>query len=262
VPDSRAILNFRHTGDWGPGAVVARRAPGTRPLVRTVEELIDQAWSRALARPGVQLFDGPMCRLESASASPRRLRLDLSRTTYKAFLGTNLSHPELADRYGPAVLANPVGVSAALETADGFLLLGRRNASVAYYPNRVHPFAGALEPGDAGDVFAAVRRELREELSLSEPDVADVRCAGLVEDRALRQPELIFLARCRQTRESVEGKLDPVEHRGTWSVRAARDTIGQALSEPELTPVAVASLLLWGRARFGAEWFEALAREA
>jgi hypothetical protein len=48
-------------------------------------------------------------------------------------------------------------VSPALLTADGFLMMGRRNASVAYYPNRVHPFAGALDPGDA-DMFAAVRR--------------------------------------------------------------------------------------------------------
>jgi 8-oxo-dGTP pyrophosphatase MutT (NUDIX family) len=261
VPDSRAILNFRHTGDWGPGAVLARRATNTRPLVRTVEERIDEAWSRAMARPGVRLFDGPMCRLESTSASPQCLRLNLSSTTYKTFLGTNLSHPELADRYGTAVLANPVGVSPALETADGFLLLGRRNASVAYYPGRVHPFAGALEPKDAGDVFAAVRRELREELSLAEADVIDIRCAGLVEDRTLRQPELIFLARCRLTRETVEAKLDPVEHRGTWSVPAARDAIQAALSEPELTPVAVASLVLWGRARFGTEWFEAFAQE-
>lgn len=262
MPAPRAMLNFRHTGDWGPGAVLARRASDMRPRIRTVEDLIDQAWSSALARPGVRLFDGPMCRLESASASSQRLRLNLSRTTYKVFLGTNLSHPELADRYGPAVLANPVGVSPALETADGFLLLGRRNASVAYYPGRVHPFAGALEPKDADDVFAALRRELQEELSLGGDDVTDLRCAGLVEDRMLRQPELIFLARCRLTREAVEAKLDPVEHRGTWSVRAARDAIRAALSEPDLTPVAVASLLLWGRARFGAEWFEALAREA
>ena len=261
MPAPRAILNFRHTGDWGPGAVLARRASDMRPLIRTVEELIDEAWSRALARPGVQLFDGPMCRLESASASPKRLRLNLSSTTYKTFLGTNLSHPELADRYGPAVLANPVGVSPALETADGFLLLGRRNASVAYYPGRVHPFAGALEPRDAEDVFAAVRRELAEELSLADADLEELRCTGLVEDAALRQPELIFRVRCRLTKEAVEAKLDPVEHRGTWSVRAARDEIQAALFQPELTPVAVASLLLWGRARFGAEWFEAFAQE-
>ena len=91
-------------------------------------ELIDRAWQTASARPGVKLFDGPMCRLESWSAlAGGALQLTLSRTSYKLFMGTNMCHPELADRFGPQVLANPVGVSPALETADGFLMLGRRN---------------------------------------------------------------------------------------------------------------------------------------
>jgi 8-oxo-dGTP pyrophosphatase MutT (NUDIX family) len=251
------MLNFRHVGNWPPGSVLVRRTSATRPVIRTVEGLIDGAWSQALARPGVHLFDGPMCRLESSSASARRLRLNLSRTTYKAFLGTNLSHPELADRYGPAVLANPVGVSALLETADGFVLLGRRNAAVAYYPERVHPFAGALEPADGDDVFAAVRRELAEELSLGAAEVPGLSCAGLVEDRALRQPELVFLARCALARHDVEARLDRVEHRGVRAVPATPGDVAAALSETLLTPVAVASLLLWGRARFGREWFDA-----
>ena len=85
-----------------------------------------------------------MCRLERWTVSPdgSRLRLSLSETSYKPFYGTNMSHPELADRFGADVMANPVGVSPALETADGYLLLGRRNSAVAYYPGRLHPFAG------------------------------------------------------------------------------------------------------------------------
>ena len=68
-----------------------------------------------------------MCRLERWEASPdgSRLHLSMSTTSYKPFFGTNMSHPELADRYGPDVLANPIGVSPALETSDGQLLLGR-----------------------------------------------------------------------------------------------------------------------------------------
>ena len=253
------MLTFRHTGDWGPGDVDAAWVESTRPAVPEVEALIERAWSDAMARPGVHLFDGPMCRLERASVSPqpqgRRLRLLLSPTSYKVFLGTNLTHPELAERYGPSILANPVGVSPALDTSDGFLLLGRRSGSVAYHPNRIHPFAGALEPADAGDVFAAVRRELREELSLEDADLTELRCTGLVEDAALRQPELIFRAHSRLTRARVEASVDRVEHRGIWSPEASRQGIESILGDPELTPIAVATLLLWGRARFGEDWF-------
>jgi len=227
-----------------------------------VEELIDQAWHAALARPGAHLFDGPMCRLERWDASPdgNRLRLWLSQTSYKPFFGTNMSHPDLFERYGPDVMANPVGVSPALETSDGFLLLGRRNAAVAYYPNRVHPFAGALEPSDNGDLFAAVRRELKEELSLEDAKVPEVRCTGIVLEQALRQNEFIFRARTTLSRQQVESRLDREEHRGSYALPVTEAGVNHAIMDPQLTPVAVATLLLWGRHRFGEAWFTAHSR--
>jgi 8-oxo-dGTP pyrophosphatase MutT (NUDIX family) len=250
------MLTFRHTGDWGPGDIEVAPADSSPARVPEVEALVERAWQEAKRRPGVQLFDGPMTRLEESGVRPDgRLYLVLSRTSYKHFLGTNLTRPDIARRYGPQVLANPVGLSAALETTDGYLLLGRRTNTVAYYPGRIHPFAGALEPGDGPDVFGAVLRELHEELSLERDELDHLRCAGLVEDDALRQPELIFLARCRLSRRRVEENVDPVEHHGVYAVPATAERVGGATSDPALTPVAVASLLLWGRARFGDEWF-------
>src|SRR5690349_12363656 len=139
------MLLFHAPGDWPRTQVLAHSIPSTRLILPAVDKIIDQTWQQISSRPGVHLFDGPMSRLERWTATPDRLELFLSTTSYKPFLGTNLYHPDLADTYGRDVLANPVGVSPALETADGFLLFGRRNASVAYYPNRIHPFAGALE---------------------------------------------------------------------------------------------------------------------
>src|SRR5205823_2713337 len=114
----------------------------------------------------------------------------------------------LADELGKDVLANPVGLSTTLQTVDGWLLLGRRNDSVAYYPNRVHPFAGALEPHDELDIFDEMRRELREELDFGPNDILDMRCIGLVEDRELRQPELIFTTESTAGRSQIESRLD------------------------------------------------------
>jgi hypothetical protein len=251
------MLTVLKSGDWGPGDVDVLWVAASRRIVPEVEALIERAWQAALARPGVHLFDGPMCRLERWAVSPdgTRLRLALSTTSYKPFFGTNMSHPELAERYGPEVMANPVGVSPAVESADSFLLLGRRNAAVAYYPNRVHPFAGALEPADGGDLFAAVRRELREELSLGEADVAEVRCTGIVLEKALRQNEFIFRARTSLSREQVESRLDRREHRAAYVVPATPHGVESALRDPLLTPVAVATLLLWARPHFGEAWF-------
>jgi hypothetical protein len=243
------MYDVRAAGDWSPSQVtVAWTAASSRRIVPDVERAIDEAWRAAAARLGEKLFDGPLCRLEGWSASPQRLELTLSPTSYRAFLGTNLFNAHLADAHGPEVLADPVGVSTALQTRDGYLLLGRRNDAVAYYPNRVHPFAGSLEPRDPRDpldVFAEIRRELREELHLTVTDIADIRCVGLAADRAIRQPELIFIASCARTRAELEAQFDRTEHHATYALRADRATVERAMSDPAFTPVAVASLALW-----------------
>jgi 8-oxo-dGTP pyrophosphatase MutT (NUDIX family) len=251
------MLIFHEIGNWSADQVQARSSSAaSRPIVPEVESLIDRTWNDAVQRPGMHLFDGPMCRLESWRASLDRLDLELAPTTYRAFFGTNMRNPHLADRFGRAILANPLGVSPALLSRDGFLLLGRRNASVAYYPHRLHPFAGSVEPRDRVDVFADVARELNEELGFTLSDIADIRCTGLVEDVALRQPELIFAVRSTRTRDEIERQVDATEHGGSWSVPADPQSVASALrTSDEFTPVAIAALLLYGRAGFGEAWF-------
>jgi len=254
------MLRFHVVRSFDSARVAAQWVPSGRRVVERIESLIEREWERALARPGVKLFDGPMCRLESWETREDRLHLKLSPTSYRLFVGTNLTHPELADTYGTDVLANPVGVSPALVTTDGFLMLGRRNDSVAYHPSRIHPFAGALEPRDALDIFAGVLRELAEELSLAGPEIADMCCTGIAEDVAMRQPELMFSVASTLTRAQIEAKVASEEHDASWSVRATPEAIQRAIADPLLTPVAVASLLLWGRGTFGDHWFNQASR--
>jgi hypothetical protein len=185
-----------------------------------------------------------MVRLDSWQLKNEKLILNLGRTTYKTFLGTNLSHPELADTLGPAALANPLGLSAALESADGYLLLGRRNAKVAYYSNRVHPFAGSAE---GGDLCAEIRRELAEELHLRDQEIADLRCIGLAEDQSLRQPELIFRVRSTLNKDQIQSRLDLAEHAGIVAIAATQPHVTNAIVLAELTPIAKATLTLWAK---------------
>ncbi len=238
-------FDIRATGDWGPTQIIAQWVPSTRVIHPQVDRAIEAAWSAASSRKGIHLFDGPMCRLERWNATPDRLDLSLSPTSYKPFLGTNLHNTHLADQFGADVLANPVGLSTIIQSADGWLLLGRRSSAVAYYPDRVHPFAGALEPAATVDVVSEVRRELREELSMRENQITNIRCIGLAEDRSLRQPELIFLTRSPLTRGQVESNLDQSEHRSVFAVAADRHDVRRVITDPALTPVAEAALALW-----------------
>jgi hypothetical protein len=252
------MLIFPAIGVWRPAEIHISWTDSTRPIIPEVEQLIERAWQQASRRPGIHLFDGPMCRLESIDARPGSMRLALSRTSYKPFLGTNLSNADLSERFGAHALANAVGLSTLLLSSDGFVMLGRRNESVAYYPGRVHPFSGALEPADDLDVFADAGRELREELALHEHDIRQIRCIGVAMDLSIRQPEMIFLAWCTERAGQIESRLDKHEHVGTWRTCARRFSIEAALQSGErFTPVAVASLHLWGRVEFGDDWFEA-----
>ena len=249
-------VRLRATGAWTPDQVRTEWVESSRPIIESVERAIDEAWRHARQRPGVLLFDGPMCRLERWRATPHELHLSLSRTSYKTFLGTNVARAEPADAHGANVLANPVGLSAALVTADERLLLGRRGPNVAYYPGRVHPFAGALEPRDGPiDVFAEMRRELREELSLAPADLGAMRCIGLIEDAALRQPELVFHVHVARPHERLVAAVDSTEHEGVVVLELTDGALRRAARDPSYTPVAVGTVLLLGRERFGDEWF-------
>jgi hypothetical protein len=249
-------LRIQATGYWKPSEVITCWVDNRRPIDPEIENIIQKAWDQAQRLPGKKLFDGPMCRLEQVVAN-EKLELDLSTTSYRIFWGTNLNNAGLAERFGAAALANPIGLSCALESTDGFLLLGRRNSTVAYYPSRVHPFAGALEPSQPVDVFAQVRRELSEELGFTDVDIAQIACIGVVEDAAISQPELIFWVKSKRTRAEIEYMLIPEEHESVLAVHCTPNGLQEALKDPALTPVAQGTILLLGRHRFGVAWFDA-----
>jgi NUDIX domain len=229
-------------GDFSADQVECVEVYSHQVVPPAVAAAIESAWRDARSRLGEKIYDGPMARLESWRVEAGRLHLVLGRTGYKHFYGTNLFNPGLADQYGASVLANALGISVLVETADGHLILGRRGDGVAFHAHRVHPLGGTVEVG-AVDCFAEIRRELAEEAGLSEEDLLELRCMGLAEDKAIRQPELMFYGRVRATLDRI--KLDEAEHVGVWSVRAERAAVEKATLDAELTPIALAALRLW-----------------
>jgi hypothetical protein len=255
----RVKVRFQAIGRWEAADVFVRWVPENRTRDPEVEKVVDRTWENARSRPGLKLFDGPMCRLERFTAG-KTLELELSPTSYRIFWGTNLNNSWLAGKYGVASLANAVGLSCALESADGFLMLGQRNASVAYYPSRVHPFAGALEPAGKMDVFAETRRELNEELGLGGEDISGLACMAIVEDVSIAQPELVFSAKTTRTRSQLEKNMDAAEHDSLVAIERTGENVELSLRDPAMTPVALGTILLWGREHFGPEWFDATQR--
>jgi len=239
-----------------------------RPPHAGLDALVAETWARQMEqarRRGLLLFNGDLVRLLRQRIEGGTLVMEVGPTDYANWLGTNYLNPHRGDEFGWHLYSNPLGISATLISADGWLLFGRRNQRVACNPGEVHTFGGAIEAGerlDTGvfDAFASIRRELEEELGLVPGDFCGLVCGGVIRDRRIRQPEMLFEARISRTRAEIEARIDPArpdeEHDGVVACRDAPDAVLPFLrAVPRIAPIAVGAACLHGRRHFGEEWY-------
>ncbi len=254
-------------GPYSPGQLRVSWSDQIRPTLPEVEAFIEASWLRRAAEAavaGASLWDGPLCRLIDYSPSPRRLDMTLGPTGYRDFLGTNLYNAHLRYTHGPEMLASPIGVSAIIVVRDRFLLLGRRSRAVAYHPERIHPFGGCAEPTgntDPPDMFASLAAELRQELAIDPDAIGEMLCLGMVRDKQIVQPELVFDAPVNISVADIRVRAgnadDGREHTDILIVRDDPASVVSfiELNITDLTPVALAGLLLHGLHAWGTGWF-------
>ena len=239
-----------------------------RPSTEKIDQQIEQVWrelTQQAKESGRKLYNGRLARLIGYTQHDKKLELTLGPVSYKEFLGTNMTHAALRYQHGPEVLADALGVSAAVITADGYVLLGRRSHKVMFHGGQVHPLGGIVELGRHGkaDPFDVIETELAEEAGLLRKSIRQTLCLGLVRDKKIVQPELVFGvtvdAEAGALREQAAKALDNFEHTELVAARNEPSSmvtfIGQNFAE--LTPVAVATLLLHGMKCWGSGWFTA-----
>ena len=257
---SSPSLTIIALGDWPAERLHATCVPSALRLTPDQQAAIAEEWSAATRRHGIDLFDGPLCRLESLEVDEHGLHLCVSPSSYRVFIGTNCRHPQWADELGRQAMADPIGTSVILRSGDGVLVFGRRSQRVALYPGCVHPFGGTMEPpadGAAPDPLAEMRRELAEEIGILAGDLSDLRIIGVIEDRRLRQPELIYAARTVLTAATIAARLDLHEHTACWLLPDEQARIDAVFTGAEaITPVLAGTLLAWGWRRFGNAWLD------
>ncbi|HUS48299.1 MAG TPA: hypothetical protein VNA25_27505 [Phycisphaerae bacterium] len=243
-------------------------SPQRRETSPEIDAIIESTWLAELEcarQAGRRLYDGQLFRLIDHTCHGQQLTLTVGPVSFKEFLGTNLTHAYLRYLHGPEVLGDVLGVSAAVRSRDGFLVLGRRSQRVAYHAGRIHPIGGVVEsagPDQPPPHPARVMiRELTEEMNLAANDVETILCLGLVRDKHIVQPELIFdvvagadvsqLRRLRQKQHLTE------EHTELLPVRDHPAAVVGFIEQNfrELTPVGLAALLLHGLHHWGSGWF-------
>ncbi len=191
-----------------------------RSASENLDSLIETEWNVALNRAEAAkktLFNGELLRLNKYSVSSRNtqkiLNLDLGPTSYKDFVGSNLNPAAEPESFSDDSLANPLGTSVILKTADGSLVFGLRSDSVFYHAGYVQTFGGTLETQDIGkdgqvSVFDSIRREVLEELPLQDSELVVPYCLALVRDCEIRQPEMIFQARAAISYDEIKRRWD------------------------------------------------------
>ncbi|MFT5686970.1 MAG: hypothetical protein ACI8RZ_007927 [Myxococcota bacterium] len=137
-------------------------------------------------------WDGAVVRLalyEHTRTQPPRMVLQRAR--YFDYIGTNLS-PQDCER------TDALGIAALLFTADGQSILQRRAPHLVIRPGLLGPsMSGTVEPDDLKGATwlhqLDARREIREELRVSNDEIAHVQLMGLIrEPERAGAPELMY----------------------------------------------------------------------
>lgn len=259
-------------GRFPPSRVAISFQPEPRPSTAELDAAIAATWQRELERArgtNRMLFNGELLRYVRhealRAADGERFDLTVGPTCYRDFVGTNLYGGQWLAKCGWETFSNAVGTTATVITADNQICYGRRSERVSYHAGHVHTFGGALESADRAadgsiDAFASVARELKEELGLALEELRDFICVGMIRDREIHQPEMLFEARLDLTAAELRDRWEAAESRDE------HDDIVSLANEPDaivpfikscgpIAPVAIGALFLHGRLTWGEDWF-------
>jgi len=238
----------------------------TMPSSPAIHAWMDNLWQEKLAHArqrNVPLYDAPLFRLVEAGVTANNtLTLMLGNTGYKEYVTTR--EPEFANRHTRQELGNALGVCSVVETSDGHILLDKREG-VDMYVGRYHVIGGFFERGldttseAHPDPFAAIRREIHEETGVLPDDIRQQYCFGAVYDLLTPHAELCFLTQLTIPLATVLARtpLDR-EIRQLRSLHITAASLRNFILEhhSNISPTGEPNLLLYGRWKFGEEWFE------
>jgi len=191
--------------------------PGKRKYTAATRKLINAAWQDARLNPEVNIFNGKVFSLISIVTSSNTetgndtFLLKMQATDYKSFYGTNVCNPGILPK---SELSNVLSACAVVETVEGTVFVGKRNTRLAETGGVWHV------PGGTFDVvinpIALMKRELAEELNISDTDIQYAVCLGFGENLLMKKPEFLCyyhlnLTECQLT-DKIKDAPDQAEH--------------------------------------------------
>jgi len=227
-------------GIWSPAQVRIDYQPVEYVLPGDFAQRAIEYWAQFVAGGQRRIFNGALCRLEKFGADNGNLQLSLSRTCYRDLLFSNANTAELIATLGENGPVRALGISAVIETADGYLPIIRRSAHVGEGPGALDIIGGHIHPDEhfrngVPEVFVAIKDEIHAELGVPLDLLDDCICIGLTENFRHRKPELAFWVRLPVTMQEVR-QLTQHAHEGDeyselLAIRADQATIAKFMVE-------------------------------
>lgn len=181
-------------GEFGPKDLVVEYTGRKFEPAADLAEQIEKKW----AKLGWKRNDN-LARLETYGLEEGKLVLTLGETDGKRYVGAR--DFEYLRKYGFDGIANVLAVSSVVQTADGKILVAKRQKGDAV--GAIDGIAGNVSPGE--DLFAAAMREVEEETGIDVNELKDGRVIGLVYEygKDLCHPVMGFVFKTDLTAEQV-----------------------------------------------------------
>jgi len=157
-------------------------------------QFISRKWKNAQSENS-ELFNGRLYRVDQHALTDNILRLRLSDTDYKEYVGTRDS--DFVNKFGIELASNPISVGIVLVTLDNKIILGRRTNDVDIEKSKIAVMAGYADPTldwkeNRPDLFYAVKREASEELLIDMNSISNLKSLGLVFNSCRNQTYMPF----------------------------------------------------------------------
>ncbi len=245
-------VTFAYDDDW------------TVSYSKSQRQSIEDNWD-ALVAAGRRYKNLPLYRLTGIHLSPERMQVNLGRTSYKEYQGTNVAKPDWVFEHNQTLMADPIAVSGVMVTSDGFVMMHLRTSRTGEYPDIWHVTpAGHLHPPQSiRDGFLA---ELHEELDVSAGEISgELTLVGIAFNKELHKPELLIRGEVMPTSEDLLSRkaTDAWEYQRLEPLAWSESTIKEWLLThvENSVPPGHAALLAAARSAFEDEWFAEQSQE-
>lgn len=176
--------------------------PNTRVIHPEVNRAINEAWARKTTQLKGAMTgtddSHPLYRYESHVVTRSEVIVYLGGTDYRETYGTNVSNPDLAQRFGVDSLGNGLAVCGLILGSDDTFLMLRRSQKVHDKPGWWHTVGGHFERSKMScqhvpDIEKALEHEVKEELPGLETTIESFMPVCLVQSVDSYKPEICYI---------------------------------------------------------------------